>query len=440
MNERFISGAAQGLLCLLLSAGPALGQVSDRKTVQLDALIAEALSNNPELASVHFEAEKERYRIGPAGTYEDPVVGFEAMSYPWDTLSSREFGMTGNRVSLTQAIPFPGKRTLQRKGAKYDFESKRAQFEAARLALIRTVKLIYFDLYFAYRTNDILAEQLKIVRQLIPVARSRYTLGKVPQAVVLGLQVEEADLLDQTLKSDKEINVKVGDLNHALGRAQHHELGGKPVRPKKTELDFTKVTEKEIADTIVAKAPSLGSTEAEFRSTQARLSFARLDYLPNFEFSFAYTQRNPSPGDRGVDFISGGIGISIPLWAVTKQSKEVKAARADRDRAAAMVREERLHLFHMVHTLYAELEEAAKRLKLYEGGLLPLANQSVITARSAFRAGQFEYASLLDLIRKRFLVELGLVEALAKYESKIAELEALSGVSLEELQNERRDD
>ncbi|MCB0308135.1 MAG: TolC family protein [Bdellovibrionales bacterium] len=433
MNIQLILIRPFGLLYLLFT-GLAFGQ--DSNTVQLEPLIKEALLNNPGLASIQFEAEAAQHQIAPAGAYEDPIFGFEAMSYPRDTLSSREFGMTGNRMSLTQAIPFPGKKTQLQKVATEMYESKHFRYQSARLELIRVLKLTYFDLYFAYKTRDILMEQQGVVRQLIPIARSRYTLGKISQAAVLGLQVEEADLLDQMLKSDREIAVNVGNLNHILGREQHHALGGKPILPSKTKLNFEKITEERITKAVLKKSPNLNSYNSEVESSKAQLSYAKLNYFPNFEFNAAYTQRNPNPGDRGVDFVSAGIGISLPIWAINKQSKEIKAARAEQSRAQATLQEERLHQRHLVHTLYAELEEAAKRVKLYSGGLLPLAQQSVTSAQSAFLTGQFEYASLLDLIRKRFGVELAFAKALTQYESKIVELEALSGVSLEELEND----
>ena len=241
------------------------------------------------------------------------------------------------------------------------------------------------------------------------------------------MQVEEANLIDQLLMVERQIKSKLGELNHLLGREDHDSyLYGRPEDLKKTPWDFAK-HEKEVAEKIFAKNPKLKSQQAMVNAAEAKLSYTRWNYLPDFEFKVGYTFRKPSPGDRGVDFVSGMVGITLPIWALSRQSEEKRGAEAEKMKAQAIVDEERIELAHMVHVLVAELDETNKRLQLFEKGVLPMTKQAVASAKSAYLTNKIEYSTLLNLINKRFQMELTYFEALVTHESKIAELEALVG-------------
>lgn len=396
------------------------------KIIMLKDVIQEALNNNPALRVAKFEALSKGAEIGPKGSYDDPMLGYEAMNYPVDTLSPYEFSMTGNQFSLSQKIPFPGKLSKLRNAATHEYNSKKENFNNEQLLLIKTVRIAYYELFLAYKKQAVVNEELTVTHQLISVTRQRYTVGKVSNAELLNFQLEEATLNQQLFEAEKLIDQKMGDLNHALGRSNHHEMG-KPEEIKKTQVNFSKVTEGYLEDKITSLNPSLKSKHFNVDAAEERLSHAKWNYLPDFEFLVAYTKRKPSPGDRGVDFISGGVALSIPLWAFSKQSEEVNGASADKAKAEAQFEEERLHILHMVHSMYAELNEARKNLDLFGGGLLPLAQQSITSGRSAYLSGKIEYASLLNLVKTRFQTEYAYYQALVKYESMIAELEALTG-------------
>lgn len=411
---------------ILITSSLSFAEQEPEKSIVLKDLITEALNQNPDLRASRFDAEGKEAKIGPSGSYEDPMISLEAQNYPVDTLSSREFGMTGNQISVLQKIPFPGKLSKLRLAATYEYNAQRETYTASQLNLIKMVRMGFYGLFLSHKRKEILEEQLNIIRQLISVIRSRYILGKVTQAELLSFQLEEANLLSELLTAQKQIDLKTGDLNHALGRAAHHTIG-RPENLLVTSINLNKVTEQSIINRALARNPSLKSMKNEAEAAESRLSYARWNYLPDFEFKFGYMLRQPSPGDRGVNFISGGVGLTIPLWALSKQSEEVKSAAASHTKAEAKLEEQRNKLLHDIHNLYAELKEAHKRLNLYESGTMPLAKQAVITGKSAYLSGKMEYTAVLNLVRSRFQTEIGYFETLTQHEEKITELEALLG-------------
>ena len=418
------------LMCSSLSLRSSFAESEEQKTLKLRDVIKEALEKNPLQKAAEYDAASQKAMIGPSGSYEDPMLGFEAKNYPVDTWSSRKEGMTGNEVSISQKIPFPGKLSSLRRAATFEYDSKREMFNQKRLDLVKNVKIAYYELFLAYKKQNILKEQRNVIRQLIVVARNKYTLGKIPQAELLNLQVEEAQIIDQLLKAEREIQAKKSNLNYILGREGKGVVGA-PEEPRATPIDFLKLTPELIADKIQQKNHGLKAVQHELEASQKKLTYAQLGYLPDFEFMAGYMFRNPSPDNtRGVDMASGKIGVSIPLWAFSKQSQEIKRARAEKSKAEALFAEERNNVLRMTRTLYAELKETHKRLDLYKTGIVPLAKQAVASGRSAYLANTLEYISLLNLVRQRFDAEYAHNEALANFESKIAELESLTGEAM----------
>jgi len=407
----------------------ALAVETKTNVLRLKDLIQEALDNNQELKAAKFEALSKEAEIGPKGSYEDPMLTFEAMNYPSDTMSPREYGMTGNQIGLTQKIPFPGKLSKLSKAAAYEYNAKKEEFSNRQLQLVKEIKMIYFNLFLAFKKQVVLTQQRAVLKQIIATTRSRFTLGKVSQTELLNFQMEEANLSEQLLAADTNLRRMQVELQHALGH-QNPIPGSIPEEIKKTALDVNKMDENAIIEKALQKNPSIKSMKFMADSAGEKQSFAKWNYLPDFEIGAAYTQRQPSPGDRGVSLVSGKIALTIPIWAFSKQSEEVKGADAEKAKADALYENEKLHIFRAIHTLVAELKEASSRLSIYEGGLLQLARQAVKTGKPAYSSGRLEYAVLLNSINSSFKTEYSYNEALVSYEAKIAELEAITGEPL----------
>jgi outer membrane protein TolC len=420
----------------LLASGPleADDQVQREQfhgQLKLAELIQLALDRNPSLRATKYEALSKNAEIGPRGSYEDPMLSFEAINYPANSLSSDEIGMTGRQIGITQKLPFPGKLSKQRQVALHESEAKSEDFNQKKLELIRNVTTAYYAFFLAFKKREVLNEEKNLIHQIIAVARSRFVSGKIPQADLLSLQVEEGNLIDQGLQAETQVQVKLAELVQLTGESDGTSLKGEPEGPGKVRLDLDALHEKVVIDKALQKNPQLKSTQSMFRVAETSLSYSKWNYLPDFEVGASYMFRSTNPDDRGVDVVSGKIGITLPIWAYSKQSEEVKKASAERSRAEAILESSRLDLLRSIHTKFAELFEAHRRLELYEGGYLALAKQAVDSGKSAYLASRIDYATLLNAITQRFKNEYAYNEALVNYETRIAELELLLGETLE---------
>lgn len=400
--------------------------------LKLDDLIKEALEKNPIQEAAKQEMLSSKAQIGPKSSYEDPMIGFIAKDYPVDTLNAHEFGMTGNELRLTQKVSFPGKLSKIKQASTHEYEAKREMFHQRRLEIIRDVKKAFYGLFESVKKKDIWEEQKRLLRSLIVIAKNKYALGKISQTELLIFQIEEVKLLEQWVQIEREVQVQWAQLNTLLGRIDKEKfLSGRPQDIQKTSLDFSKLTFENILEKAIQQNPSLKALNSQFQSAAYMLSFAKWSYAPDFEFMSAYTFRKPSPGDRGVDFISAGVGMTIPIWAWSKQSEQVKSAKAEQAKAKALLTQEQTLLLQSLKSTYEELKENHQKVDLYETGLLPLTKQSVASGKAAYAAGRIGYLNLISLIQDRFRTEQTYYETLSAHELKISELEVIIGGSLD---------
>lgn len=405
-------------------------RLTSTHTLKLENLIRQALENNQELRAFESEVRSEEAQVGPAGSLNDPMLGVNAMNFPADSFSRTETDMTGIEVSLSQEIPFPGKRAKLREAATHSARAKKELYEQKKWQITKRVKDVFYELYLSYQRQALLEDQRTILRQILAASRNQYALGKTPQAAVLSLQVEEANLIEELLRAESDIRVKFNELSHLLGHVGEH-VSGRPEKIEKTNFNLDNWTEEKVVAFVMENNPKLKALGAAVQAEEARLSYAKKGYLPDFQVMVGYTFREPTRmGGEGKDFVSAGVGISLPIWAGSKQSEQIKGAVADRTKAQAEYQDMRLMLEHEARAAFAELKEAKKRIELFEGGLLQLTRQAVASGRSAYLTGKIDYASLLESLRTQYKTQFAYQEALAKHEAKIAQLEALAAQNL----------
>ena len=85
--------------------------------LDLDALIQEALENNPEIAVLQNKKNALWERPSQVKAWDDPRLTFGVTNLPTDDFDFNKQDMTQKTVSIMQQIPFPGITSLRGKAA-----------------------------------------------------------------------------------------------------------------------------------------------------------------------------------------------------------------------------------------------------------------------------------------------------------------------------------
>ena len=148
--------------------------------------------------------------------------------------------------------------------------------------------------------------------------------------------------------------------------------------------------------------------------------------LPSVEASGTAAHYQPQ-GQQGGFGWNLGLGIQVPLRAVTEGRGEVMGAAAARGAAEESLAGQERSLDAARISAEAEWEAAAAAVRAREGGV-EAAAAALLLVQERYRAGLADVSALLDARRAEVDAEVGLLQARARRWAALAALEAARGV------------
>lgn len=415
-------------LLLLIALFPSLAAQSPENTLRLPELIREALDNNPDLQSAQNVWQAENAKIPQAGALPDPVISFNLMNLPVNTLDFNQEPMTGKQIAIMQMFPFPGKQGLRETIARENASTSEYRYQELRNQLVQQVKNTYYDLYFVDRAIEITGKNEAILSEFVEIAESKYSVGTGLQQDVLRAQVERSKMSDRQIQLQQKRDALEAQLNALLNRPADLPLGStEDLIYRERSLDFAEL--KAQADTA---RPLLQAWQATERQSEQKIKLAKREYLPDFSLGVAYTQREVlQSGMGGADFISGMFSVKVPLYFWRKQRQQVAESQLMRNSVADKYRDIKNQVYAAIDVSLNDLRKNEKLVELYQTGIIPQASQSLQSAIAGYQTDKVDFLTLLTNQINLFNFEQDYHRIISDYYKGIAKLEALTGVDFQ---------
>ena len=391
----------------------------------LDQLVNEALSNNPDLAAAKARWQQSSHKGVQVGSLKDPVLSFAFSNYPNDSFSSTETAMTGNEVKLAQAFPFPGK--LGERSALADEQARwfESVYQDNHFQLARKVKDAWYRLYFKARAIAVTERNLALVDDIIRLTEVRYETGTGLQQDVLKAQVQRSRLMERLMSLRQQRSVVQSELNRLLNRS----AGGDYDIPDEIKLvEF----ENDLQAFQKAGRDNRPMTAA-YRSLVGRYrhqqELARLGDYPDMTLWASWRFRDDDLPDGGTDFVSAGVSLTLPVYGDKRRAETSEAMAAVR-MAERQAESFRNGVAESIQNAYARMEETHQQTELYREGIIPQTSQSFQAAMSAYQVGKVAFISLLDALMTTYQAEMEYYRVSSEYMRSLAWLEAESTIPL----------
>ena len=389
--------------------------------LNLNQLIDEALSNSPELLASKSRTAASEYRIPQVKTLPDPIFSF---GYQNEGFKKYTYGQSTDAqwmFSASQTFLFPGKLALKGDIASRESDSTYANQEALRLKTISRVKELYFDLYTAYKDIDLIQERTVLFSRVEDAALSRYSTGKGSQQEVLMAQTEKYMLLEKEEMLKQKIESLEAMLNSVIGRSAEAPLG----RPIETQPSSLAYTINDLIKIAHERSPEIEAKDKMIAAAEAKVSFAKKDYIPDFTITGGYFAR----GNDFQNMWSLGAAINIPIFYRTKQRHAVNEANALLAEARSEKEQTRLMISSAVKDNFAMLKATDKLMSLYREGLIPKSRQDVELALSGYMTGSVDSLTVITRLKSVIDFEISYWGQFAEHEKAFARLEAIAGLS-----------
>jgi cobalt-zinc-cadmium efflux system outer membrane protein len=402
------------------SAAPVRGASDDpfagQTTLDRRALIAAVLARNPNIEAARWAWRAALARYPQQTALEDPMLAYALAPA---SIGSSQVD-TGQRVTLSQALPFPGKRGLRGEVALAEAEAAANDFAAVRLRLAALASLLFDEAYLIERKLAVNDAHRALLAELRAIAIARYEAGVAAQQDPLEAELVEAELLhrDVALRADREITRE--QLNVLLHRSPELPL---PASPAMLE---PRAPAGEPRDALLARAlaerPELRAAEARIAAREAAVALARREYLPDLRLMGGYDTFEEESDMRPMV----GLELNLPLRRARRAAAldEAEAALEEARSARAGLDDQ---VRFSVGRALARLAEAHHALEIFRDRMLPAARDRVASARASFETGQSDFSTVIDAERRLRDAELGHEEAAVEVSRRHAELDRALG-------------
>ncbi len=406
---------------------------ADNGDPTLAVLIGEALERNPGILEARLESAAARHRIPQATALPDPTVSLTVHGQPPET----RVGPQRGGIAVRQALPWFGKRGDRGAVARTRADARDALVEAQRAAVVRDVKIAYYELAYLDRAIAVADQEADLLRLYETLAEARYSQGTGLQQSVVKLQAEVTRILS---RRDALLQERVGaeaELNALRDRPAQDPLPSVRLRTRPE----THIDEERLRELGRAHHPEVRVARLHLQTERGNVRLARRAPWPDIVLGAAWNPvgdrrdragRLAPPGDNGEDQFSFSIGVSIPLQR-GRYAAGVREAAARLDAARAALHRTVNHVDVAVRDAGARLTRIAARILRHERALVPQAEQALRSAEAAYSAGTVDVLDLLDSEEMLLDARLGLARLEADYMQALADMERAVGTAFPEV-------
>jgi outer membrane protein TolC len=394
--------------------------------INVDQLVEEALHNNPEILAAKMKWEVYKEKVPQASALEDPMFGFGIINLPTN-FSFHDEDMTMKEFSISQKLPFPGKRPLMKEMAEKEAEAVSTDIQAKAHQVIKDIKAAYYELSHVYRAKEVIQRNKELLESFAKIAESRYSVGQGIQQDVIKAHVEVSKMIDELLMQEQKRKTLEAKLNALLNRSPETPMG-KPEEVIYKKLPYSmEELQKMASDTN----PTLKGMKKMIESKESAYALAKKEYYPDFNLRFAYGQRDSTPnGISRMNMLTGMVEVNIPIFYKSKQDRKVAETKADIQAAEAQYRAMKNEVLFTVTDMVSMIQRVERQLDLYKTGIIPQARLQINSALSAYRVNKADFMTLLDSQMTLYKYELEYHQALTEYEKNVASLGAVIGKQL----------
>jgi cobalt-zinc-cadmium efflux system outer membrane protein len=302
--------------------------------------------------------------------------------------------------------------------AKQTLENAKAageRFIKAKYQLRGTVLNAYYD--YALTAELIRLEQSnqQLLQTTVTVTEARNRAGNSGQQDVLKASNEVEMSRNDIASMQSQLPGQLAAINALLSRPADAPLPPPTELPPPRSLAFA---DADVIELAAKQNPELIALADEIRGRGEAIRLAKLQYVPDFNFS------------AGTDLMGVTQSVlgqaTIPFFRYEALNAAIAQAQANLRAAEAMRRQAGNDLSAQIVADISIIRDADRQLDLFEHTILPRDEQSVSIGRSAYETGHVSLLDLLDDQRSLIAIQRLVANLKITQEKHLADLEAIT--------------
>jgi outer membrane protein, heavy metal efflux system len=390
-----------------LPSANAPGEASRQLT--LADLEAMALANTPTLTQAAARVDAARGRWVQGGLQLNPVIGY----------SAEEMGDAGTAgkqgAFVSQELINSKKLSWNRAVAGREIAESQQQFEIQRRRVLNDVRTQFYNVLLAQDQFNLSQRLLAIAGEATQTAERLFEAKEGNRVDLLQAQIE-AEAATVAVESAR--NRYAAAWRRLVATVAVPEMNPIPLAGKIDE-GIPTLSFEEAMERLLAESPELAASAAAIARARAALGRARVEPVPDYSL-----QATTHYDNVGGDTIAGvQAGISVPLW--NRNQGGIREAQANLQESRAALLQTQLALQDRLAIAFESYANARVQVERYSTSILPKAQQSLQLINQGYRAGEFNFLTLLTAQRTYFQANLNYLNAVGDLRARAVEIDGL---------------
>ncbi len=402
----------------IVCAGPSSLIEEPRGTLTLRQALALALTHNPELAAIDYDVRIADARLLQSKLRPNPEVEFTSENLVGSG-SYSDARRSENTLLLGQLLELGGKRRARMREARFGRELAGFDYETKKREVFLRTSRHFIDVLAGQRRVGLAEEIARLANDFLPAVEKRLAAGKASDLEKTRFDIASASARIELEQAKHELMAARQRLAAQWGATQ----------PRFTSVVGNLEETRAIAslDALagrLANNPRLARFGAEVAQREAALAREKAAAVPDVTLSAGARQLNETNDATAI------VGFSVPLPFWNRNQGNVRAARAQIDRADAERAAVAATLMTELSDAYHDLARTRTAIDLLRAKVLPSAESALTATAEGYESGRFSYLDVLETRRTIGTARLQYLDALASYHKALHAVESLTAAPL----------
>ena len=372
--------------------------------LSLDELILKALEKNPSLESISHKISANKSNIKITDQFANPVL-----SYTQNSIDDNQ-AMSQRTVSISQKLPYFGKRDSLKKVALAQEKVLNENLEQAKVSLVNEIKNQAYTIWELEKLYKIIKEYEDLTKQNIGIFESYTSISGNQHMGIMSAELTLSNLKIQKSSLNSKIYSAYAKLSY---------LAAFEVKDLDIELLVKDIPSIDSLINDLTNNRNLRVREQEIQKSQAIVKTAELNNYPDVNILAGYSYRKNFD-----NYLTVGLGISLPIYS-TEQYKEEEARKLVLF-SQSLNEDTKIAINSEFQTTYLQMKSAYEIYHIVHDEAIPQINHMFELTSSSISTGGdlFKY---IDILVQKLKLEQKSIVAVANYKRAEAKISALSG-------------
>jgi outer membrane protein TolC len=377
----------------------------------LSSLIENAKNTHMSLKAIEQRLSSLDDEYDASRNFADPVISLTINDIQFDNPSERSLEpMQYSALKVKQRIPYFGKRDAKSKKVSAKKEKINSALEAAKVELVKSIKLTAYSIWQAEEKIRITDEYIKLTKQSIELSTAYSSSDTKSHMGIMSAQLNLSQL-----------KIKMSNLESAIFGLYNRISYLSAMKVSRIELPTNIIEPKKMSyyHDAISQNSSYKVKEAILKEANADIKVKELDSFIDPSIQLGYFHR-----ESFNDYMSIGVDFSLPIYG-TQTSKE-EASRKISLSSRSEMNNFKNSIYAEVAEAYSQLTYSYKAYNIIQKESLPQIRHMFDLANASIKSGS-ELFIYIDMLQKKLALDEQSIDAVASYYITLSSLEAMIG-------------